>query len=408
MAVLTVYNHGTGGSSTKGYDKLEIVNCFGNLHAASDPAGLNKRWLITEGVGSTLDPANRKLLEFDAASGSLRVSKSGGVSGAKKLWHQIVGAGVQDNVQNLVAVLKHLKAGNRLPDAINMIGWSRGGVTCFRQAYELWHNTDLGVANIPVNIFAVDPVAGGSADAERQGSVLYPNVRNVIVILATGERRRAFYPKTQQSLTVASNSATRTAFVHFPGIHSDVAKINGEPGIVVFDMCARFLSHCGTLVPSHDGFTSQADRLLQCYFNMTLGSKKIGTRILSGSKAKQTKGWTNKSTGLMNVIKGGGAFKERNLAVEQVSDEGESMVNIHHEALFERHYPSLYALCFRSGLPPFEWQQAFNSPQHQTALRRLETYSPGVTALLGRANRTVTRADEQAWRGTLEGCNLVP
>ena len=46
MPVLTVYNHGTGGSSTKGYDKLEIVNCFGNMHASDDPAGKHRRWLI--------------------------------------------------------------------------------------------------------------------------------------------------------------------------------------------------------------------------------------------------------------------------------------------------------------------------------------------------------------------------
>ena len=52
MSALTVYNHGTGGSSTKGYDKLEVVNCFGNQHATSDPGGKYKYWLITEGVGS--------------------------------------------------------------------------------------------------------------------------------------------------------------------------------------------------------------------------------------------------------------------------------------------------------------------------------------------------------------------
>jgi len=407
MSALTVYNHGTGGSSTKGYDKLEIVNCFGNQHATSDPGGKYKYWLITEGVGSKLDPADVGRLEWDSASGTLRPKKKGRTSGLKKLWHSAAGTGVQENVENLKAVLQYLKAAKQLPTTINMIGWSRGAVTCIRQAYELWRDADLGVAHIPINIFAVDPVAGGGADAERQGSVIYPNVRNFIDVLATGERRRAFYPKTQQSLSIVDSSATSAAFVHFPGIHSDVAKISGEPGIVVFDMCSRFLDHCGTSVPAHDGFQSQPDRLLQCYFNMVLGSKRIGTDVLSDGPTKRTKGWTNKSKGMMNRVKGGGPFKERNLAVEQVSGE-DALVNIHHEALFEKHYPALYDLCFRSNLPPFEWQQAFNGPRHQTALRRLELYSPGVTGLLGRTNRSVTRADEQAWRGVLNTCGLVP
>ena len=411
MTVLTVYNHGTGGSSTKGYDKLEIVNCFGNMHASGDPGGRYKTWLITEGVGSKLDPANVGRLEFDVASGTLRPKKGSfklpGTGALRGLLHSALGEGVQENVANLMAVLQYLKAADAVPTAINMIGWSRGAVTCIRQAYEIWRDSTLGLAGVPINIFAVDPVAGASADLERQGSVLYPNVRNYVSVLACGERRRAFYPKTQESLLVADASRTRTAFVHFPGIHSDVAKISGEPGIVVFDMCARFLGHCGTDVPAHDSFKSQPTRLLQCYFNMALGAKRIGTRLLSNDKAKQTAGWTDKSKGIGNVVKGGGAFKERNLNVEQVSGDG-AFINVHHEALFERHFPDLYDLCFRSNLPPFEWQQAFSSPGHQPALRRLELYSPGVTALLGRANRTVTRADEQAWKGVLHGCNLVP
>lgn len=62
MQSLTIYNHGSGGSSTKGYDKLEIVNCFGNLRRLFDAGCERLRWFITEGVGSKLDPVNVGML----------------------------------------------------------------------------------------------------------------------------------------------------------------------------------------------------------------------------------------------------------------------------------------------------------------------------------------------------------
>ena len=71
MTVLTVYNHGTGGSSTKGYDKLEIVNIFSNIHKEYDPNGRNKNWFITEGVGSKNDPASCGPLTIDMHTGRL-------------------------------------------------------------------------------------------------------------------------------------------------------------------------------------------------------------------------------------------------------------------------------------------------------------------------------------------------
>ncbi|MBK8976346.1 MAG: hypothetical protein IPM29_10490 [Planctomycetes bacterium] len=406
MPVLTVYNHGTGGSSTKSYEKLEIVNCFGNLHAAADPGGRFVNWLITEGVGSKLDPVNRGLLQFDQNSGSM-VQRDSGTTFGKGLLHSALGSGVQQNVQNLLEVLKYLKATGRTPTAINMIGWSRGAVTCIRQASEIWRDGTLGMASVPINIFAVDPVAGASADKEKQGSILYPNVRNFVGILATGERRRAFYPKNQGTLSVASGTSTKTAWVHFPGIHSDVAKISGEPGIVVFDMCARFLQFCGTNVDAHSGFKSSPTRLLQCYFNMVLGAKRIGTTTIKGDKASHKVGWKDKSSGAGDWMKSGGGFKDRKLNVEQVSGV-DVLVNVHHEALFERHYPELYDLCFDSRLEPMQWMMAFQAPRIQLRLRDLELYSPGVSELLGRSNQSVAKADEQSWRGALDACALVP
>jgi hypothetical protein len=287
-----------------------------------------------------------------------------------------------------------------------MIGWSRGAVTCIRQASEIWRDGTLGLAGVPVNIYAIDPVAGDDADLERQGSVLYGNVRNFVACLATGERRSTFEPKTHTKLAVMSPSVTRTAFLHFPGIHKDVAKLSGEPGIVTFDLCARFLRHHGTLVPAHTGFLCSADRLLQAYFNMALKAKRIGTTVIKGKKSKLHLGWNDKNTGLADRAMSKGKFKQRSLGAQPVSDD-EVFVNVHHEALFEQCYPDLYTLMFRSALQPFEWQQAMASPRYAPQLQRLDLYSPGIGALLMHCNRSVQRADESAWRGTLAANSML-
>lgn len=410
MAVFTFYNHGTGGTSLKPASKLEIVNLFGNEHAALDPTGKHARWMITEGVGSDGDPS-RYHLQYDPATNSLtetRMSPSKlAIKGLRQIFESATGAGVQANVSNAIAVMKHLRAKNQTPDAINMIGWSRGAVTCIRIAYELYHTE--GLSTIPVNIFAVDPVAGGAADKEVQGSFLLPNVRNFIGVLAAGERRSAFAPKTATKLGVSDPSVTNVAFVQFPGIHSDVAKWNSEPGFVVFDMCARFLRAMGTPVPNHARFLMTPSRLIQCYFNMALGEKRTGLKIskMTSKGVKFSEGkWKDRNTGPGDFVKGAG-YAARTLPSDPVSD-GEVFVNVHHEGMFRDRFPGLYDICFRSTLPPFEWEQAFGSPRLQAERGMLEILSPGTAELLGRANRSLQRADESAWEGVLRACQVFP
>ena len=406
MRVLTVYNHGTGGSSTKSFDKLEIVNCFGNLHKQFDPSGERLNWYITEGVGSKLDPVNNGRLVFDERRMILYPEKptSRGLLGG--LRHSASGAGVQENVQNLLTLLRFLKASKRVPDAINMVAWSRGSVTCIRQSSEIWRDGTLGLGSIPIHIFAIDPVAGAAADLELQGSILYPNVRTFIACIASGERRSTFVPKTYGKLKVASPSQTSTAFLSFPGIHSDVAKLSGEPGIVTFDLCARFLSNFGTQVPAHSGFRSSPQRLLQAYFNMALGAKRIGTRVLSGDKARTAFGWKDKNTKLADRLMSKGVFEPRHIQVEQVIDP-DLFVNAHHEGLFARHCPELYQLLYFRRLPPFQFEQALSSPAIAQRLRHLDLYSPGIAAELSRPGRVAQPTPTRSWLTTLINSNML-
>jgi hypothetical protein len=413
MPVLTIYNHGTGGTSLKPASKLEIVNLFGNMHRDSNPQGKYREWIITEGVGSKGDPAHHTIT-FDPKTGQLNEQNVApsmlAIKALRRVFESATGAGVQNNVQNVVAVLRSLKAANQMPTAINMIGWSRGAVTCIRIAYELFKDATIGAGNIPVNIFAVDPVAGGSANLERQGNILFPNVRTYIGILATGERREAFAPKTQMNLQVASPSITRTAFLHFPGIHSDVAKWNAEQGFIVFHLCSRFLEHFETIVPQQHNFQKPIRQLLQYYFNLAMKEKRTGlissTQKNGKTKFKQGK-WSDKNTGVGDWIKGGGGYQNRNLQVDQVSGDGEdALVNVHHEMLFRQAFPNLYRHCFDSRLPIFEWQMGFDRNPVRAELDTVDLYAPGVENLLRLRNRTAQRADEQSWAGVLAGCEM--
>src|SRR5262249_11159381 len=98
-----------------------------------------------------------------------------------------LGQGVLDNATHAVHAVMRLP---EIPDVINMIGWSRGAVTCGVIATMLWEND--GLKGIPVNIFAIDPVAGvdsGVGDGSVSRRYLYPNVKNYVSILRSEERR---------------------------------------------------------------------------------------------------------------------------------------------------------------------------------------------------------------------------
>lgn len=404
MSVLTVYNHGTGGSSTKGYDKLEIVNIFSNLHKTFDPDGRNIAWFITEGVGSKHDPASSGPLTMDMHTGKLiegNISKSGKFM---QTFRGATGSGVQDNVQRFMVLMNYLARRNDLPTMINMVGWSRGAVTCIRMAYELFYCNTFDGISIPINIFAVDPVAGGSADSEVQGSILCANVKNYFCMLAVNEQRRTFAVKWANTLEVMNDNVTSVCYLNFPGIHSDVAKYSGETGIVTFDLCAKFLRTFGTIVPDHADWLSNNHKLLQCYFNMALKEKRIGTTVYSeGKEADRLIGWKDKNTSFKDRLMSKGRFKNRDIDTSRGVSDSEVFVNVHHELLFKATYPALYNLIFNSvGMGTFQWIQEFDSPLHQPSLRSLEIYSQGVTQLLRRPGRQPNIPSEPGWASTLQ------
>lgn len=62
---------------------------------------------------------------------------------------------------------------------VNLFGHSRGGVQCYRLAWELYH--DPATAHLEVNCILMDPVPGPANAFLRRNSTFPPNVRHAQV-----------------------------------------------------------------------------------------------------------------------------------------------------------------------------------------------------------------------------------
>jgi hypothetical protein len=323
--IWTIYNHGTGGSRLKGADKGEIVNLFGN----NDRRAQFRGKLITEGVGSIGDP-DKLAFEFARdAGGTYSVARVQGTSSAPvRGIKQGTGGGVQENVDNTVQLMLALNLAGHKPDAINMIGWSRGAVTCIRIAWRLYQSQDGNIRDIPVNIFAVDPVAGAGHSTEVDATTVTPNVRNYFATLATGEKRRFFKPIAGHRLNVVDPEATRTWVVPMPGHHSDTAKNNNNIGKIVFNLAYRFLNGCGTPVPA-----------MRHYMRGNLAAWRLYEEVMTGSARVHTTGAVSK------LLMGGVGYSRSDEA--SAHSFGESFFpNVHARMLLEAAYPVTYHAYF--------------------------------------------------------------
>ena len=209
----TVYNCGTGYNR----DKNDIV------------ARLNRDTqsphFITDGPGS----------------GGFMPFKGHNPGGKSTLGGLIGGSGVDSNVDaGLDAVKQAMRAG---PIIVNMCGWSRGAVTCYKLANAM--AADPVTAGIKVNIFAVDPVPGGSALNNHMWRNIgaSANIGISAVVLAQHDRRSLFAP------VYPTVDGPFTDVDIMPGDHSTIVEYKegkAEAHELVYDMAKRFLRARGT------------------------------------------------------------------------------------------------------------------------------------------------------------------
>lgn len=222
-------------------------------------------------------------------------------------------------------------------DVVNVIGWSRGGVTCHMFANALAETE--GWSHVPVNIFACDPVPGaGSFDKSR--ITVGANVRSYVAIYAADERSRGFSPVLP---LLASN--TQFFITTMPGRHATLvgnAAIDGGggvntlfgPGKVTRDLAERFLRLWGSQFQHTLDLTEF--QILAYYEEMLAESKAY--------RAMRDVSYTGFTQGDRAVGMGDGTW--RTFGTSAVLSSETVFANAHHRWVFERNFPQLYAALF--------------------------------------------------------------
>jgi hypothetical protein len=237
--IFTIYNCGTN-SNRERTDEV-----IANLASRTEGGGLD--YMITDGPGCK--PPAQPL------SGAETPGLRDPITGRKKLaGHlpvlltrirgQITGHGWHDNVARshwrVHEVIERLGLNAITLDAINMAAWSRGAVTAHMQAHALYD--DPQTRNIPLNIFAFDPVPGPGNFNDRTTS-LPPNVRNYVVVLMEDDARGVFAPVKD----ICTTPGTMVQTIPLPGAHNTcVLPESSDVGRLAAALAERFLHHFGT------------------------------------------------------------------------------------------------------------------------------------------------------------------
>ena len=186
--------------------------------------------------------ASPQIIHDGPGSGGLVPFRGHNPGGATTLGGLIGGTGVDANVVSGVAAVKDaLRSG---PVLVNMCGWSRGAITCFKIANALAQ--DPVTSGVKVNIFAIDPVPGGSALNNHmwRNVAVSANLGMCNVVLAQHDRRSLFAP------VYPTVNGPFTDVDIMPGDHSTIVEYKegrSEAHQLVIDMAKRFLRARGTM-----------------------------------------------------------------------------------------------------------------------------------------------------------------
>ncbi|MES3004293.1 MAG: hypothetical protein V4787_26620 [Pseudomonadota bacterium] len=228
---------------------------------------------------------------------------------------------------------------NKPITCVNVIGWSRGAVTCHMFANALAETE--GWQDMPVNVFACDPVPGeGQFTAHRIR--LGANVAEYVAVLAADERSRGFTPilpslapRTRAFVTtMPGRHATLVGNAHTDGGSGGVNTLSG-PGLVTRDLAEKYLGRWGTRLAKPLQLSDVA--VLQRYDEM-LGQAGQYRAMHDMSYTAFTQ------KGARSVGQGDGTFS--NFSGADVLREDRRFVNAHHRAVFAARYPVLYQRLF--------------------------------------------------------------
>lgn len=364
MSVFTYFNHGTAFHRDM---EGEIVAEFGRLAAGKE----YEDFLILDGPGSTPSTAPTPG-QFNPFTRNREAKK---VFGKTEMGHTHInwavtgllsGSGWDDNVMHAVAAISELTP---LPSAVNMIGWSRGAVTCTKLAFKLREI----YPQLPVNIFAVDPVAGIGNKGDEDASTIRSNVKNYLAVLSMHETRGFFKPQDIKRVTFTSNS-TNAIYLPFPGNHSGQVSLDktttkgiGESSQVVWFLGMTFLKHFGTKFTSNPSPHYSLPELCNLYAKMQIKMPE----------------YSNSSPGLTGGLMGGRKTRDflRNRQHQYVKHSA-FFINEHHRRVFKRAFPNMYNWIFEDrGTNSAAVAAEFRSTRNLMALQK-------TLAALGFNNKT--------------------
>mgnify|MGYP000968184772 CR=1 FL=1 len=309
-----------------------IANSFAHAVSSGGKAGV--------GLGiAASTPGLGHLALAGGAIGSAYLSIS------KKARGNIYGEGMDDNIRHAIATLSELWDGDLSGKTINLIGWSRGAITCIRMAN--WIKEFYG-SGPSINIFAIDPVAGNDLGTKSEDTYIIPDiVKKFIGIIVQDDKRGGFLPQDINRLELQSQQ-TEFVLLPFPGSHDTPCRATkstdySEVPHITRYLAYHFLNKNGTTFKHADTYAMFSSlQLSNMYANIKL--KKTGYAKLGKS-------------GLMKAAMGG--ITQRKISSEldkYISHDTNFFVNEHHVECFKKAHNNIYNLIFkpaaRFAIPP--------------------------------------------------------
>jgi hypothetical protein len=250
----------------------------------------------------------------------------------------ITGHGWDDNIRHAIATLATVFP--NLTGTVNMIGWSRGAVTCLRMAN--WMKEFLGTG-LRVNIFAIDPVAGLDAGLRLKDTyTIADNVDSYVGILALDEARGDFAPQDLSRIRIEDPITTNVAFLPFPGVHNTPVLLKNsrlpEVTRMVRFLGWKFLKKLKTHFLRDETVYSLVQQC-EMYANMLLKREAYKALMKKTFMAKQSGGIVERALRLNRA--------------QYVYGDLHFFINEHHRACFKAAFPDIYEYFFTTSIPSY-------------------------------------------------------
>lgn len=230
-------------------------------------------------------------------------------------------------------------------DRVNIIGWSRGGVTCHMLANAIAQDEMLKTRVREVNIYANDPVPG-TGNFQDHRTRIPAIVAEYVAIYARDERSGGFTP----TLPSFESKRTKVHLLSMPGRHATIvgnagnyeggngANVFFAPGLVNRHLAESVLARWGT--PLSHRLNLTPFRLLQLYDDMMAlvpGFLRLREKTYTWKQGDDRsvgvgQDWTGTSYASVDALKPDPVF-----------------VNRHHRWLFWSVFPRAYAYVFGTG-----------------------------------------------------------